>query len=70
MQREEWLFELMNRAENYLLTTGTIPTDHFVTMRQHPDFDDSILPFIENVQKLMQETKNTKIVIDNINKKK
>lgn len=38
-QRTEWRLELEHRAENYLLTTGTIPTDHFATMRMHPDFE-------------------------------
>lgn len=37
-QREEWRLELEHRAENYLLTAGGIPPDHFATMRMHPDF--------------------------------
>ena len=37
-QREEWRLELEFRAENYLLTSNTIPPDHFATMRLHPDF--------------------------------
>ena len=51
-QREEWKLELMHRAENSLLTTGSISPDQFVTMRMHPDFKDAILPRIERVQKL------------------
>jgi hypothetical protein len=48
-QAEEWLFELERRAENYLLTTGTIPHDHFNTMRQHPNFKTHLLPHINNI---------------------
>jgi hypothetical protein len=49
-QREEWKFELIERAENYLLCTGTIPHDEFSTMRSHPDFKQAILPAIDQVR--------------------
>lgn len=49
-QREEWKLELIHRAENYMLTGGTIPADHFVTMRMHPDFNNEILPQIEGLK--------------------
>jgi hypothetical protein len=52
-QQEEWKLELQQRAENYLLTTGSIPTDHFSTMRMHPEFQTSLLPHIETVKQLM-----------------
>jgi hypothetical protein len=52
-QREEWKLELIARAENYLLTTGTIPADHFVTMRMHPDFGNDIMPVIEKISTLI-----------------
>ena len=54
MQREEWKYELMHRAENYLLTIGHIPTDHFATMRMHPDFDAEISQTIFNLQHRMR----------------
>ena len=41
-QREEWKLELIHRAENMMLCTGTISPDHFVTMRMHPDFETEI----------------------------
>lgn len=47
MQRDEWLGELQTRAENFLLTSGTIPHDHLNTMRCHPDFEAKIVPHIE-----------------------
>jgi hypothetical protein len=50
-QREEWLGELQKRAENYLITQGTIPHDQLQTMRNHPDFDEKIIPFIQNFTK-------------------
>lgn len=48
-QREEWLFELQTRAENFVLTQGTIPHDHLNTMRCHPDFKTRIVPFISQL---------------------
>ena len=52
-QHDEWRYELEYRAINFLLTTGTIPHDHFASMRQHPDFHKHILPTIENAKGLM-----------------
>lgn len=49
MQREEWLGELQTRAENFLLTAGTIPHDHLNTMRCHPDFESKIIPHIQEI---------------------
>ena len=46
MQRGEWLGELKTRAENFLLTAGTIPHDHLNTMRCHPDFEAEIVPHL------------------------
>lgn len=48
-QRDEWRLELMQRASNFLLTGGSIPHDHFNTMRMHPDFEVAILPHLTNV---------------------
>ena len=48
-QREEWLEELKERAENFLLTTGTIPYDHLSTMRNHPDFKTILVPHIRSI---------------------
>lgn len=56
-QREEWRLELEARAQNFLLTAGTIPADHFATMRQHPDFASRILPAIHQTKALMAEGK-------------
>lgn len=53
-QYDEWKFELIERAENSMLTTGGIPTDHFATMRMHPAFQSDILPRIKEMQQLMQ----------------
>lgn len=51
--RDEWCGELKKRAENFLITTGTIPTDHFDTMRMHPDFKSKIAPHIISVTKAL-----------------
>lgn len=48
-QRDEWLGELKCRAENFLLSQGTIPFDHLATMRQHPDFETEIAPHINAI---------------------
>jgi len=49
MQRDEWLGELMMRAENQLATRGTIAHDDLNTMRCHPDFKSHIVPHIEAI---------------------
>lgn len=48
-QREEWLLEFRRRTENYLLSIGTIPEDHLNAMRNHPDFESNLVPYITNV---------------------
>lgn len=52
-QHEEWKLELIQRAENFIITTGTIPSDHFATMRLHPAFQSDILPALSDVKALM-----------------
>jgi hypothetical protein len=52
-QRDEWRLELEYRAVNFLVTAGTIPHDHFASMRQHPDFETHILPAIEQTKALL-----------------
>jgi hypothetical protein len=48
--RKEWALEHRKRAENFLLTQGSIPTDYFEVMRVHPDFDEHIAPLIEDTR--------------------
>ena len=64
IQAEEWCYELERRAENYLLTTGTIPHDHFNTMRQHPAFNTHILPHIERMHTAIGNGTAPKILSD------
>jgi hypothetical protein len=54
-QEEEWLGELKQRAENFLLTAGTIPHDHFQTMRMHPQFKAELVPHIQLVNQKIQK---------------
>lgn len=49
-QAEEWKYELIRRAEDFMLTTGSIPTDHFATMRLHPAFKTDILPAMKQIR--------------------
>jgi hypothetical protein len=56
-QQEEWLGELKLRAENFLMTQGSIPHDHLNTMRCHPDFKMELVPYIQNI--FIQMSKNT-----------
>ncbi|QBQ74488.1 hypothetical protein BcepSauron_108 [Burkholderia phage BcepSauron] len=51
-QADEWKFTLMRRAENYIMTQGMIPHDHFETMRLHPAFKTEIMPHMERVHQL------------------
>jgi len=52
-QAEEWKLELIHRAENFLITSGTIPSEHFATMRLHPEFKTAILPAVEQMRSLL-----------------
>lgn len=54
-QQEEWRLELARKAENFLLTSGSIPADEFNTMRMHPDFKEIIAPAIENIRAQMAQ---------------
>jgi Zn-dependent M16 (insulinase) family peptidase len=59
VQREEWLYELKERAENYMLTMGTIPADHLSTMRQHPDFKKELVPYIKTLRQALSAPDGT-----------
>lgn len=61
-QRDEWCLELMHRAENYLITAGTIPHDHYATMRMHPDFKTVIHPYTQNVQTLLKHNRGEDVL--------
>jgi len=65
-QAEEWLLELQRRAENYLLTTGTIPHDHFNTMRQHPNFKTHLLPHINNIHLAVANNEAPRILSNSV----
>lgn len=52
-QEDEWLGELKQRAENFLMTAQTIPHDHFQTMRMHPKFKQELIPHIQAIQDKM-----------------
>jgi hypothetical protein len=63
MQAVEWGLELKRRAENYLLTSGTIPHDHFNTMRMHPQFQTLLLPHIEQVHRALAKPEGAAALI-------
>jgi hypothetical protein len=46
IQREEWKLEFIWRYENYLLANTPVPHDQIAVMRQHPDFESEIKPYI------------------------
>jgi hypothetical protein len=48
-QQDEWLGELKQRAENFMITQGSIPHDHFQTMRMHPQFKTQLVPHIQGL---------------------
>lgn len=56
-QRAEWLEELKVRAENFMITQGTIPHDHLNTMRMHPDFKEHLAPYVTHLLVTMQNVK-------------
>jgi hypothetical protein len=48
-QSEEWRLKLIHRAENYLVSGGSIPAAELNTMRAHPAFVSSIGPAIASI---------------------
>jgi hypothetical protein len=65
-QREEWLLEFRRRTENYLLSIGTIPEDHLNAMRNHPDFESNLVPYITNVlQKISVDRDKMSLLTNN-----
>lgn len=62
-QREEWLGEFKRRCENYLLSIGTIPEDHLNAMRNHPDFEQSIVPHVQQVTHRIESAQNKMAVL-------
>lgn len=48
-QREEFAKEFMFRIENFIMTQGVVPANEISSMRQHPDFDNLLLPHIKHV---------------------
>jgi hypothetical protein len=50
-QAEEWKLQLIHTAHNHLLMTGTVPADHFATMRMHPAFKSEIIPAISDMHR-------------------
>ena len=65
-QREEWLLDFERRTENFLLSKGTIPEDHLNAMRNHPDFETNIVPFIADVlQKISMDKDKMGLLTNN-----
>jgi hypothetical protein len=65
-QREEWLLEFKTRTENYLLSKGTIPEDQLNAMRNHPDFELDIVPFIKDIiQKISVDKDKMSLLTNN-----
>lgn len=55
IQREEWKHELILRAKEFMLTSGTIPADHLRTMLNHPDFKKEIAPAITDMNEKLKK---------------
>jgi hypothetical protein len=64
-QREEWLLEFQRRSENFLLSNGTIPEDHLNAMRNHPDFELKLVPFITEVAQKIATNKDKMALLTN-----
>jgi len=67
-QREEWLLEFRRRTENYLLSIGTIPEDHLNAMRNHPDFESNLVPYIANTLQKISVDKDKMSLLTNNNR--
>jgi hypothetical protein len=65
-QHDEWKLELIHRAENQLLTTGTIDAEHLNTMRMHPVFKTELLPQIEAMGDMLTAQGGREMLLDRI----
>lgn len=61
-QEESWMLELLYRAENSILSIGTIPADQLSTMRMHPKWKEVIEPYISDLS--MKVRSNTPYLIE------
>lgn len=68
-EKEEWKLELIHRAENFILTQGTIPHDHFAHMRMHPEYKE-IVCAIDELQAKIEGAKSRSEVLLNLYNKK
>ncbi len=57
-QREEWLLELQERAENFMISHGHIPHDQLQNMRYHPDFEARIVPHIQMIAENLKASRS------------
>jgi hypothetical protein len=57
-QREEWCLEFKRRCENYLISIGTIPEDQLNAMRNHPDFEEEIIPHVRQISQRIQDAQD------------
>ncbi len=57
-EKEEWLREFLFRAENSAVTTGTVSPELIAAMRQHPEFEDRLLPGLIDVYKRLTVSTN------------
>lgn len=69
-QSEEWKHELIQRAVDSLLTTGTIATDHFRTMQLHPAFASDIWPAICKTRNLLHQPDGTEHILSMASEKR
>lgn len=61
IQQEEWLYELLRRAENQMICLGYINPADFDVMRSHPQFESVIQPALYQL-KLNGKPKQTESV--------
>jgi hypothetical protein len=62
-QREEFAREFQFRIENFLATSGSIPHNELAVMRQHPDFNNLLLPHIDHVTRLLQSPGGAQLLL-------
>lgn len=55
-QHEEWKLQLVHTAQNYMLSNGCIPHDHWATMRMHPEYATGIMPALDKFTLLRQQS--------------
>lgn len=63
VQRIEFLYKFIRKAEASIALTGNVTPDAFEAMRAHPDFEEKILPTIQSMMEARKDRKPVQLTM-------